>query len=165
MIQQYRIEIKWAVYYSIFLLLWSLVERLTGLHDKYIELQQNLSIFLLIPTVLFYLLELLDKRKHFYNGDMTYVQGFFSGVIFTLCIMILSPVVQALSYFIISPHFFSHLAEYSVAKGIYTKEQAMQQFNYGNFLFINEVFLMLTGVVFAAFIPLFMQIGRSKDGS
>lgn len=96
---------------------------------------------------------------------MTYVQGFFSGVIFTICIMILTPAVQAISYFIISPHFLANLSDYSVAKGIFSKEQAAQQFNYGNFLFINEVFQMLSGVVFAAFIPLFMQIGRSNGES
>lgn len=163
MIKQFRTEIKWAVYYSIFLLLWMIVERITGLHDKYIDLQQNISMFLLIPTVVFYVLQLIKKNRHFYKGNMTYVQGFFSGVIFTLCIMLLTPVVQCISYYIISPDYFSNLTNYSIMKGIYTKEQAAQQFNYGNFLFINEVFLMLTGVVFAAFVPLYFKIDKRNN--
>lgn len=109
---------------------------------------------------MFYVLQLINKNRHFYKGSMTYVQGFFSGVIFTLCIMLLTPLVQFISYFIISPDYFSNLTNYSIAKGIFTKEQATQQFNYGNFLFINEVFLMLTGVVFAAFVPLYFKIDK-----
>lgn len=157
MFQQYRIEIKWAIYYSVFLLLWTAIEKISGLHGRYIELQQDLSIFLLIPAIVFYILALVNKKKYFFKGSMPYVQGFFSGIVLTVCIMALAPLVQFISYFIISPHYFSNLIQYSTDKGIYNAAQAARQFNYGNFLFINEVFLMLTGVVFSAFIPLFLN--------
>lgn len=163
MFQQYKTEIKWAVYYSIFLLLWTTAERIAGLHDHHIALQQNLSILLLIPAVIFYVLQLIDKRKSFFDGNMSYVQGFFSGIIFTVCIMILAPFVQFISYYIISPHYFANLIKYSVSNNLYTKDQAAQQFNYGNFLFINEVFQMITGVVFAAFVALFLKNDSASE--
>lgn len=163
MFKDYRVEIKWAIYYSIFLLIWFVIEKIFGLHDERIALQQNVSFFILIPTVAFYVLEMVNKRKQFYSGRMTYFQGFITGIIYTVCIMILTPLVQFICYFIISPGYFKNLVDYSLSTGVYNNVQAAQQFTLGNFLFINEVFIMLTGVVFAAFIPLFLLSANNDN--
>ena len=151
-----KYEIKWAVIYSVFLLLWSLAGRLSGLHDKYLELEQDLSLFLLIPAVATYILMLVEKRKHFYAGNMSYIQGLKSGIGLTFFILVLTPVVQLISNFIISPDYFKNLAHYAVSKGIMSEAEAAKQFSYSNYTFVSMVFQLISGSVFAAFVPLFL---------
>lgn len=159
---QYRIEIKWAIIHAIILLIWVLIEQLSGLRDTNLELQQNISILILVPTIIIYVLTILDKKRHFYKGEMSFVQGFLCGIALTVCIMILTPVVQFISSYLISPHYFENLISFTVKKGEVTREMAEKQFTYGNFLFTNLVFEMITGVVFAAFIPLWTKSAKES---
>lgn len=160
--KQFRIEIKWAIIHAGVMLLWVSAERLTGLHTKHIDLQQNISILILLPVILIYVLANLDKRKQVYGGDMTYVQGFMCGIGLTVCILILTPVVQFISSYLISPHFFENLITYSVDRGIYTRDQAARQFTFTNFVFTNMIFQMITGVVFSAFVPIWTKSSKES---
>ncbi len=78
-----RIEIKRALLFVIMDLLWMAQERAVGLHDQHIDKHPIYTNFIAIPAIIIYLLALLDKRKNFYNGVMTYKQGFLTGLIIT----------------------------------------------------------------------------------
>lgn len=163
--KKYRIEIKWAIIHAVIVLLWTAVERLSGLHDQYLEVQQNIAILLLIPTILVYVLAMLDKRKNVYEGSMSYVQGFLCGLGLTVGILALTPFVQFIASYIISPYYFDNLIAYSVSTGNASQEQAASRFTYPSFVFTNLVFQMITGVVFAAFIALGTKSDKKSDRS
>src|SRR5690606_13610699 len=75
-------EIKWALIFSVATLAWMLAEKVSGLHDRYIDYQMYLTLLFLIPAVWIYLLALKNKRKKDYGGRFTYFQGFVSGFFF-----------------------------------------------------------------------------------
>ncbi|HLT88213.1 MAG TPA: hypothetical protein VKZ57_11530 [Sphingobacterium sp.] len=62
------IEIKWAVLFSIMTLLWMVLEKLCGLHGKYIDYHLYLTNLFAIPAIWFMVLALRDKKKNFYAG-------------------------------------------------------------------------------------------------
>ena len=68
----YRIEIKWALISAAMFLAWMIMEKLAGLHDKHLEQQPVVTTLILIPSIIIYVLALLDKKKSYYSGRMTY---------------------------------------------------------------------------------------------
>ena len=46
-----KIEIKWALIFSVMGLLWMLLEKLSGLHGKYIDYHQYLTNLFAIPAI------------------------------------------------------------------------------------------------------------------
>lgn len=70
-----KIEIKWAIYFTLMTLAWMLLEKLCGLHGKYIDYHLYLTNLFAIPAIWFMVLALKDKKKNFYNGRISYTQG------------------------------------------------------------------------------------------
>ena len=89
-----RIEIKWAIYFTLMSLLWMLLEKLSGLHGKYIDYHLYLTNLFAIPAIWFMVLALRDKKRNFYNGTMSYKQGLISGIILSAGIAKMSPISQ-----------------------------------------------------------------------
>jgi hypothetical protein len=158
--KKHKIEIKWAFIYAAMFLLWMTLEKLTGLHDRYLEQQQTFTTLILIPSIFIYVLTLLDKKKNFYGGNMTYKQSFISGLMLTIFMVILSPINQLITSYVISPDYFANEIEYTVRKGMFTQQQAEQQFNVKNYIIISIVAGLITGAAFSAIISLFT---RSKN--
>src|SRR3546814_14263979 len=71
-----KIEIKWAIIFLIVTFVWMFMEKLIGLHDQYIKQHEIITNLFAIPAIAIYAFALLNKRKKFYNGVMTYKQGF-----------------------------------------------------------------------------------------
>ncbi len=152
--KQYRTEIKWALIFAVVSLLWVLTEKLIGLHDKYLEIQQNTSLLFFIPMIAIYFLSVYEKKRKYYHGDMTYLQGLGSGLFLTVGILILTPLIQFISNFIISPDYYKNLIALMVKSGTQTQEEAEKYFTFGHFLFTNLMEKTITGAVFAAFAPI-----------
>lgn len=159
---QYRFEIKWSVIYAVVVMLWFLGERIAGLHGRYISRQGDIALLLFFPIILIYFLANIDKKRNFYNGEMTYLQGFLSGLRLTIGILILTPVIQLISSYVISPGFFNTMIDYSVATGSLTPKQAAWQFSYGNFVFTNLLAEIITGVPIAAFVPIWTKSAKER---
>jgi len=87
----YSIEIKWGILFVLMQLAWMIAERLAGLHDVHIAQHHIYSNFVAIPAIAVYVFALLDKRRSFYGGYMTFRQGFISGLFITLVVTLLSP--------------------------------------------------------------------------
>lgn len=88
------IEIKWAIIFSVVGLLWMLLEKLTGLHSTHIDKHMYLTNLFAIPAIIMMVLALKDKKHNFYKGQMSYKQGFISGLIISVFIALLSPLTQ-----------------------------------------------------------------------
>ncbi|STZ27000.1 DUF4199 family protein [Myroides odoratus] len=84
------IEVKWGDIFSIVGLLWMVLEKVSGLHDQYIDYHLYLTNLFAIPAIVIMVLALKDKKKNFYDGDMNYGEGMLSGVVLSLVIAILS---------------------------------------------------------------------------
>ncbi|MFN8257850.1 MAG: hypothetical protein U0W24_19290 [Bacteroidales bacterium] len=57
-----KIEIKWAIIFSVVALLWMVLEKLCGLHDKYIDYHLYLTNLFAIPAIVTMVLALKDKK-------------------------------------------------------------------------------------------------------
>lgn len=152
-----KIEIKWVFIFAAMFLLWMTMEKLSGLHDKYLEQQQFITMLILVPSVIIYVLALLDKKKNYYSGSMTYKQSFMSSLVLTLFIVVLSPVNQLITSYIITPGYFTNVIEHTVKTGMFTQEQAEQQFNIKNYLITSATGGLITGVIFSTVISLFTK--------
>lgn len=111
------IELKWSLTFFLMALAWMFLEYLTGLHDAHIHLHATLTNLFAIPAIAVYVLALNDKRRNFYNGNMTYKQGFVSGLIITLIVTALNPLSQYLISHFITPHYFANAVAYAVTEG------------------------------------------------
>ena len=155
--RKYRFEVKWAITFSIVMILWMIGEKLFGLHDEYIAEHAFYSSFFAIAAIGIYLLALYDKRKNFHNGFMSWQEGFKSGTILTLGIVVLSPFVQIFINEIITPEYFQNISNYSVSTGEMTSEEAEAYFSLKNYVMQSMVWAAITGIITAAIVALILR--------
>ena len=153
-----KIEIKWAIYFTLMSLLWMLLEKLCGLHGKYIDYHLYLTNLFAIPAIWFMVLALKDKKKNFYNGNMGYKQGLISGIIVSAFIALLSPLTQWITSYIITPEYFPNVINRSVELGYYkTTAEAEANFNYRNYAINSTIFAFVFGVLTTAIAMIFIR--------
>ena len=158
-----RIEIKWAIYFALMTLAWMLLEKLSGLHGKYIDYHLYLTNLFAIPAILFMVLALRDKKKNFYNGNMSYKQGLISGIIVSAIIALLSPLTQWITTYIITPEYFPNVIERSVELGYHkTIAEAEASFNYKNYAINSTIFAFVFGIVTIAIAMIFIRTKPEK---
>lgn len=156
-----KTEIKWAVIFTVVTLLWIFAEKLTGLHSKYIDYHLYLTNLFAIPAIIVMVLALQDKKKNFYNGQMTYVQGLISGIILSVFIMLLSPLAQWITTYIITPEYFPNMIKRSVELGHFkTTEEAAANFNFKSYATQGAIGALMMGVITTAIAMIFI---RSKS--
>lgn len=155
--KKFAIEIKWGVIFTIASLLWMFMEKQLGWHDELIEKQAIYTNFFGIVAIVIYVLALLDKRKNFFNGVMTWQQGFVSGMIISVVVAILSPLAQYISLEIISPEYFDNLISYAVENGRMTQENAEAYFNLKSYIIQSFFFALVVGIVTSAIVALFIR--------
>lgn len=153
-----KIELKWAIYFALMSLVWMLLERVTGLHDQYIDYQMYLTNLFAIPAIWFMVLALKDKKRNFFKGMMSYKEGLLSGTILSFFIALLSPLTQWITTFVITPDYFPTVIKRSVELGYYESTAAAEaQFNYANYALNSTIFAFVFGVVTTAIVMLFLR--------
>lgn len=158
-----KIEVKWAIIFSIVGLLWMLLEKLSGLHSTYIDYHMYLTNLFAIPAIVMMVMALKDKKKNFYNGLMSYKQGLISGIILSLFIALLSPLTQWITSFIISPEYFPNVIKRSVEIGYYkTTEEAEAFFNFRNYVIQGVLGAFIMGVVTTAIAMIFIRSKKKE---
>jgi hypothetical protein len=160
-VDTYKIEIKWALIFVAMMLLWMVMEKLTGLHDVHIGKHAIFTNFVAIPAIAIYVFALLDKRKADYGGSMSYKQGFISGVVITLIVTLFSPLTQYLASNVISPDYFSNMIEYSVSQGKMSRQEAEDFFNLNSYLKQVVIGTPVMGLATTAIVAFFTK----KKGS
>ncbi|PKL85713.1 MAG: DUF4199 domain-containing protein [Ignavibacteriae bacterium HGW-Ignavibacteriae-1] len=154
---KYKIELKWAIIYSVMVLLWMTMEVLLGLHGEHIDLHMVTTMFFLVPMIILYIYALLDKKKNYYAGTMNYMQGFVTGVILTVIIALISPLTQYITSEFITPDFFANAKEYATSTDKMTQEQAQSHFNLSNYMIQGFFGSLIVGIVFSAIIAIFTR--------
>ena len=143
-------------------LLWMLCEKIFGLHGTYIAQHAIYSNFIAIPAITIYVLALLDKKKSIYQGRMTYLQGFGSGVIMTIFITLLSPLSQVLMSFLISPEYFPNMIAYSLKTSYLKPEDAKSYFSLKNYIIQGMIGAFGMGMVTSAIIAIFTKSSQTN---
>ena len=157
------IEIKWAFVFIAVCIAWMSVERLLGLHDEHIDKYSFYTNFFSIAAIGVYVLALLDKRKRYYQGVMTFKQGFISGLIITLIVVLLNPFVQWFIYSIVTPDFYQNIIEHFTTSGEMTMEQAENYFKLSNYILRDFVVIPIMGGFSSAIISLFVKKKQGKQ--
>jgi len=152
-----KIEIKWAIIFTIMILVWMFIEKLAGFHSEHIDKHPIYTNFIIIPTIIIYVLALLDKRKNVYNGIMTYKQGLISGLIIALIVTILSPLTQYITSTIITPDYFSNVIKYVVNEGEMNQIEAENHFNLKSYIIQALIGAPIMGIVTTAIVAIFTR--------
>lgn len=155
--KKFAIEIKWAIQFSLLSLVWMIIEKSTGLHDEYISKQAIYTNLFGIIAIAVYFLALRDKKKHYFDGQMDFKQGFISGIILSFIVAMLSPIVQYITFTYITPHFFETIKAYVISHKIQTPAQADTFFSMKSYM-IQGIFGALSmGVITSALVALLLK--------
>lgn len=158
-----KLEIKWALIFVVMSLLWMTFEKLVGLHDVHIDKHMYLTNLFAIPAILVYVFALREKKKEYYSGQMTFKQGFISGLIITLIVAALSPLTQWITSTIITPEYFPNVIAYSLETGYHSSlEEAEAYFNLENYIIQSVIGAFVMGVVTAAIVAFFVKTKENK---
>lgn len=160
-----KIEFKWAIIFVITTLIWMTLEKLVGLHDEHIAQHPIYTNLFAIPAIIMYVLALRDKRNNFYEGTMTYQQGFVAGLIMTVIIAVLSPLAQYIVSTVITPEYFPNAIRYAVNEGLLSQEQAEAQFNLQSYMIQGVIGALIMGVLTSAIVALFVRRRSTIEGA
>lgn len=155
--RRYAIEIKWALIFTAVSILWMVFEKLMGWHGPRIEQHAMLTNLFAIPATAMCVLTLLEKRKKYYNGVMSWKQGFFTGLRMTLIVVALSPVAQIITTNVISPEYFPNVIAYAVSSGYMTQEEAEAFFGLRNYIVQSMIGGLVIGTATSAVVAIFTR--------
>jgi hypothetical protein len=158
------IEIKWAFIFIAMSLLWMVLEKLAGLHSTHIDKQMYLTNLFAIPAIAAYVFALRDKKKNYYNGQMTYLQGLYSGLIISLIVTVFSPLTQWITSEVITPEYFPNVIEYSISTGYHaTREEAEAFFSLDNYIKQSVMGAAMMGAITSAVVAFFVKTKAAKN--
>jgi len=157
-----KIEIKWALIFILASLAWMAIEKALGWHDEKIADHATLTNFFAIPAIAIYVFAMLDKRKNYYHGRMTYKKAFLSGLIITLIVALFSPLTQYITSTLITPNYFSNVIEYAVSSGTMTQPDAEAYFNLKSYMVQALIGAAIMGIITSAVVAIFTQTKTSS---
>jgi hypothetical protein len=160
--KNFRIEIKWALIFILTSLAWMALEKALGWHDEKIADHSTLTNIFAIPAIAIYVFALLDKRKNYYHGRMTYKKGFLAGLVITLIVALFSPITQYIISTLITPDYFSNVIEYAVSSGAMTQPDAKAYFNLKSYMVQSVIGAAIMGIITSAVVALFTQTKTSS---
>ena len=156
--EKIKIELKWAMIFIGMTLLWMVLEKMLGLHSTHIDKHMYLTNLFAIPAILIYVLGLKDKKKQYFKGEMTYKQGFLTGLIITIIVTLFAPLTQWIISTIITPEYFPNVIAHSVETGYHNSlEEAEAYFNLKSYILQATVGTFIMGVVTSAIVAFFVR--------
>lgn len=156
------IEIKWGVIFVVVALLWMIFEKAMGWHDVLIAKHAIYTNLFGIIAVLIFYFALRDKKANFYDGIMTWRQGFVAGLIVTIVITLLSPLSQFVISNYITPEYFNNIIAYSVETGMMNQEQAEAYFSLRSYIIQATFGALVMGVVTSAAIAWILMTKKNN---
>jgi len=134
------------------------LEKMVGLHSTHIDKHMYLTNLFAIPAILIYVLALKDKKKNYYDGQMTFKQGFLAGLIITIIVTLFAPLTQWIISTVITPEYFPNVIAHSVETGYHNSlEEAEAYFNLKSYMLQATVGTLIMGVVTAAIVAFFVR--------
>lgn len=96
---------------------------------------------------------------------MTFLQGFLSGLVITLVVVLLTPLSQYISHSLISPNYFANIIQLTVTAGEMTLQEAEAHFNLMNYTTMSVFFAAGMGLLTTVVVMIFMKSIPQKDPS
>jgi hypothetical protein len=155
--KKFSIEIKWGIQFSIVSIVWMIFEKTVGLHDVHIDKQLIYTNLFGIVAIGLYYLALRDKKLHYYSGNMGWKQDFISGMVLTVVIALLSPLVNFIVYTYITPEFFTNMIAYRVQHKLQTQALAAAYFNLMSYQVLGIFDALSKGIITSALVALFVK--------
>lgn len=155
--KNYSIEFKWAALATLAALIWMFFEKYLGYHAENIRYNVLFSLLFNIVLVIIYILALKEKKKDFYQNNITWKQAFFTGLILCVMITFFFPLIQYITYFQVSPNYFKLLLDQIVIHNNMTMEEAMKNFSFDIYLRQGASSNLSLGVVVSAIISYYIQ--------
>jgi len=138
-------------------LAWMYFEKAIGLHDEHIGQHAIYTNLFAIIAITIYVLALRNKNSDFFNGSMNWKQGFISGIILSVFIAIISPLVQYIISTYVTPEYFQNIIDYAVENGKMTRENAEGYFNLKSYMLQSAFGALAMGVVTSAVVAFFVK--------
>ncbi len=151
------IELKWAVIFSIALLCWILFEKTMGWNKEQFLEHWWLTLLFGPFAILLYLLALREKRRRVYDGKMTWIQGFLSGLTISLFVALLSPLTEYVAYNFFTPDNFNTIAEASVTNELMANTKMNDLLNINNYRWQSAFGLLGFGIINAVIAAFFVR--------
>ena len=155
--KNFRLELKWAVIYTLTLLLWMVFELLMGWHDEHIDMHHIYTMLFYIPSIILYYFALSDKRNNFYGGIITFKQAFLSGLILSVFIALLAAPAQYITSTYITPQYFDNVIAYAVESGKIAPDEAASFFNLKSYMIQSVAGSLAFGLVLSALVAFFVK--------
>lgn len=128
-----------------------------GWHGEKINLHDTLTNLFAIPALVIYIFALRNKRQAYYSGKMNWLQGFFCGVLISVMIAILNPLVQFITTKYISPEFFPNAIDYAVEIESRTRHQAERYYTLSNYILRGIIGAITMGAITSAVVAVFVR--------
>jgi len=157
------LEIKWGILFSIVSIVWMILEKTVGLHDIHVDKQLRYSYLFAFVALIVYSLALLDKKKQYYKGIMTWKQGFITGIIISFVVSALSPLVNYIIYTYISPTFFENIIRFSVENDIQNQTEAESYFCLNSYIIQGISESLSNGILISALVAFFVKTKNNKN--
>ncbi len=125
--------------------------------NTHIEKHATYTNFFALVAVAVYVFALRDKRDNDFNGYMSWKDGFISGVIISLMVMVLTPFSQLITAYVITPDYFKSAIEYGVKHGLTTRSDAEAYFNLKHYVILSTVSAPLMGIITSAVVAFFIK--------
>lgn len=152
-----QIEFKWSIIFNIALLCWILLENTLAWHEDGIENFWWLSLIFSPFAILMYLLALRQKRRSVYYGEMTWSQGFRTGVILSFLIALISPLTQYIIHSFFTQEYFNTLLEFSITNNLLTHSKLNAFLNIDNYLWQASLGVLCLGIITSAVTAIFVR--------
>ncbi|WP_370871306.1 DUF4199 domain-containing protein [Algoriphagus sp.] len=157
MMKSIKIEIKWGILFVLVGLIWMVFEKAMGWHDVHIDKHETYTLFMAPIAISIYVFALLDKKRNFFGGKMSYKQGFIAGLIITLVVFLLSPLSQYITSTYITPDYFNNAIDYSVSSGKMERQAAEDYFNLKSYMMQSMIGAAIMGLITAAIVAFFVR--------
>jgi|688.fasta_scaffold174475_2 hypothetical protein len=161
--REYKIEIKWAIIFSSASFLWIAIAKYLGMFDSKIEQFPTFSMLFLIPAILIFVSAIRDKKMNFYRGGIMFKDAFVSGLIITLIVTLLTPIIQFAIHSFVAPEYLPNMINYSVAKNEMNPEDAENFFSISSYIIQSSITSLGMGAFTSIVVAFFFKSKTKKS--
>lgn len=161
--KQFSVEFRWAFTFLLAQTLWIMFEKTLGFHDEKIQYQPLFSLLFNFILLAIYILAIRDKKQKTYNNQMTWQEGFTSGLMLTLIIALFTIMTEYTKHNVISPYFLDDMKSLILAEKRMTLEQANNAFSFSKTLSNTIFFTISVGVLITSIVAWVMKSTELKN--
>jgi hypothetical protein len=141
-----KTEIKFGLLFSAAQLFWLLFEYIFGLQTTFKNLHPVISNFFAVPAIVIMVYAILAKRTEL-GGEITFFKALLAGVLVSVVVAVISPLVILIFHYLINPHFFTDFQNYSIKMGKMQPQEAKDYFNLKSYILQGIFGALMMGTV------------------